>query len=160
MRFETIKKARKEKGLTQSDLASMLGVKRSVISKYENGSIEPSLTQIEKIAELLDVTPSFLIGYDEGANWEILKDTTKQEMQEEVWELYKQNKINKDLPQGFDSLAKLAEEMGYSFIWDNEKYFIDKAGKRVEVTPNDLNALVHASKTIVNGLLEDMMNRE
>lgn len=41
--------------MTQEELAQKIGVKRAVISKYESGSIEPSLTQLQKIADALEV---------------------------------------------------------------------------------------------------------
>lgn len=60
--METIMLARKKAGLTQQQLAEAIGVKRAVISKYENGAIEPSIAQIQKIAEALDTSAAFLIG--------------------------------------------------------------------------------------------------
>lgn len=58
MAIQGLKDIRKEKGLTQDDLAAAVGVKRAVISKYENGSISPSLDMLEKIAEALNVPVS------------------------------------------------------------------------------------------------------
>lgn len=52
---EQIKIARKNKGWTQEQLASAIGVKRSVISKYENGTISPSADMLKSIASALDV---------------------------------------------------------------------------------------------------------
>ena len=51
-----IKKIRKEKNITQEQLANILGLKRSVISKYENGMIDPSVSQAQKIADILGVS--------------------------------------------------------------------------------------------------------
>ena len=44
-----LKRRRKEANLTQEQLAEIIGVKRSVISKYENGTISPSLETAAKI---------------------------------------------------------------------------------------------------------------
>lgn len=55
MNTERIRALRKKKGMTQEELARKIGVKRAVISKYESGSIEPSLTQLQKIADALGV---------------------------------------------------------------------------------------------------------
>lgn len=46
---ESIRKARNEKGWTQAQLADAIRVKRSVISKYENGLIEPSISKLSEI---------------------------------------------------------------------------------------------------------------
>ena len=54
---DRIKTLRKEKHITQTQLANCIGVQASVISKYENNIIVPSLEQIHKIAEALGVDP-------------------------------------------------------------------------------------------------------
>lgn len=59
---ENIKKYRKQKGLTQKILASKVGVTASTITKYEKGDLEPSLDTIKKIANVLDVPMSTIIG--------------------------------------------------------------------------------------------------
>ena len=56
-----IREFRKQKGITQQQLAEKIGVQHAVISKYENGKIEPSLTQIKAIAKALDVNTVDLI---------------------------------------------------------------------------------------------------
>lgn len=45
-----LKELRKEKGLTQEELASQLFVSRTLISKYESGAIYPTKENAEKIA--------------------------------------------------------------------------------------------------------------
>lgn len=60
--LERITSARKKAGLTQEQLASAIGVKRAVVSKYETGTIEPSISQLQKIAKALNVSLSYLLG--------------------------------------------------------------------------------------------------
>ncbi|PKM49088.1 MAG: transcriptional regulator [Firmicutes bacterium HGW-Firmicutes-7] len=43
-----------EKGLSQKDLADLLGTKQSAISRLENGSYNPSILFLSKLAEVLD----------------------------------------------------------------------------------------------------------
>lgn len=62
---ERIRTLRKERNITQEQLAQKIGVKRAVISKYENDCVSINITNLEKISSVLGVTPSFLIGYDE-----------------------------------------------------------------------------------------------
>lgn len=52
---DKIREARKKASLTQAELAEKIGVKRSVISKYETGNISPTYETISKIAEALHV---------------------------------------------------------------------------------------------------------
>lgn len=79
---EQIRTARKAAKLTQEQLANKLGVMHSVISKYENDMIEPSITQLGKIAEALDVSIEYLLGYE--------KIDTKEKMLQ-VKEAFKNN---------------------------------------------------------------------
>ena len=51
-----IRRARKAAKMSQDELAKQIGVNRATLSKYENGQIEPSISQLEKIAEVLDVS--------------------------------------------------------------------------------------------------------
>lgn len=50
---ERIKKYRKEAGLSQEDLASKIYVSRTLITKYESGSVFPTQENLEKIADAL-----------------------------------------------------------------------------------------------------------
>lgn len=53
---ETLKQLRKERGLTQSEVADALHVNRSTYTKYETGANAPSAEQIKAIAEIFGVT--------------------------------------------------------------------------------------------------------
>ncbi len=59
-----IRATRKKRGMSQAELAEKIGVQRPVISKYENGLIEPSLSQLRKIAAALRVGIEVLQGID------------------------------------------------------------------------------------------------
>ena len=58
-----IKEARKYIGMTQNELAEKLGVNRATLSKYENGQIDPTVSQLAKIAEILGFPPYYVMGY-------------------------------------------------------------------------------------------------
>lgn len=62
---ERVKAARERKGFTQDELAHKLGYKsRSSINKIEKERDIPR-SMIVKLAEILDVTPAYLMGWDE-----------------------------------------------------------------------------------------------
>ena len=64
---DRIKELRTEKGITQTELAKRLGNKdKSTISKIESKGNDISLKDIKRIAEVLDTTPSYLMGWDLG----------------------------------------------------------------------------------------------
>ncbi|MBC2148135.1 helix-turn-helix domain-containing protein [Listeria booriae] len=59
---ERIKHARKNKNLTQKQLAQKIHVSSQVMSNFERGYTEISAEQIKNIAEVLDVTADYLLG--------------------------------------------------------------------------------------------------
>ena len=63
-----IREARKAAKITQAELAAKLGINRATLSKYESGSIEPSVPQLKKIAQALQLECwSDLVSDDEKA---------------------------------------------------------------------------------------------
>ncbi len=68
---EKIKNARRKKGYSQTYLAEMLGYKsRSSINKIECGERDVPKNIIEKLADILDVTPSYLMGWEDNIHEE------------------------------------------------------------------------------------------
>ena len=53
--IEEIKRRRKKLGITQKDLAKMLGVSQPLIARIESGTIDPKLSLIKKIFSILEV---------------------------------------------------------------------------------------------------------
>ena len=56
-----IKKLRKEKGITQKEMAKLCGIPYSTYSNYENNNREPSSEQLRKIASALSIQAIDLI---------------------------------------------------------------------------------------------------
>lgn len=59
-----LRELRKQKNLTQKELASLVGVKNSIISFYEVGERIPSPEIIIKLASVLHVTSDYLLGIE------------------------------------------------------------------------------------------------
>lgn len=55
---------RRRDGLSQQQLADMLGVKRSTISMYETGKREPDFETAEALADIFNVNMDTLLGKD------------------------------------------------------------------------------------------------
>ena len=58
---ENFKKARRNSGLSQQQLADLLGMNRSSISKYENDIGLPHAKTLQKICEIFGVTIDSLL---------------------------------------------------------------------------------------------------
>ncbi len=57
----TIYSIRRDRNLTQKNLADLIGVSDRTISKWENGTTVPDLCQIRNICKKLEISPSLLI---------------------------------------------------------------------------------------------------
>lgn len=60
---ERIRSARMKLGLTQPQLADLLGLSRGIISRWETGLARPSLDRLEPLAERLNVSIEQLLGF-------------------------------------------------------------------------------------------------
>ncbi|MBQ8909763.1 MAG: helix-turn-helix transcriptional regulator [Oscillospiraceae bacterium] len=59
---QKIKRLRTQRGISQIDLSTQLGVSKSVVSSYENGIHLPPYDVLIKIALLFDVSTDYLLG--------------------------------------------------------------------------------------------------
>ena len=59
---ENLQRLRKEKGLSQEDVARELFVSRQSVSKWENGNAEPGVKDLAVLADLFGVTLDELVG--------------------------------------------------------------------------------------------------
>lgn len=59
---ENLKKIRKEKGISQEELATRLNVVRQTISKWEKGLSVPDAERLIKLSEILETSVGTLLG--------------------------------------------------------------------------------------------------
>lgn len=62
---DRLKTALSKRGISQSQLAAVIGVDRSLICHYCSGRCVPKGENLEKMARVLRVTPSYLLGTEE-----------------------------------------------------------------------------------------------
>jgi len=70
------KKRRIEMGLTQDDIAKIIGVQPSTIGMYEQGKRQPDNEKLTKIANVLETTTDYLLGLVDIPNKVNTKYTT------------------------------------------------------------------------------------
>lgn len=114
--WETIKKFRQSKGMTQKQLADKCGLAPITIRQYESGKREPNLETIRKIATALEVSISDLV-----VDWamlsrdEIIKDwDTEKKEQENIKNIRDKqliNNFNKLNDTGQKEVLKRVEEL-------------------------------------------------
>ena len=59
-----IYKLRKQKGITQENLANAIGISTAAVSKWETGNAYPDITLLSPIARFLDVTVDLLLEFE------------------------------------------------------------------------------------------------
>jgi transcriptional regulator with XRE-family HTH domain len=52
----TLKELREEKGMSQTELANIVGLKQTTISQYENGSRSPKMSVAKKLSDALGIS--------------------------------------------------------------------------------------------------------
>ena len=73
-----IRDARKRKGITQDELAKKLGINRATLSRYETGAIDPPMSQVEKILDVLELSPANFISSEEKEEIEEVADAMRE----------------------------------------------------------------------------------
>lgn len=87
--YAGIRKARRAVGVTQEELARQLGINRATVSKYESGSIDLSLGQLQKIAKILHTTVYEMVNPD----WEAIDTSDSFASDQEIKEKFKQDSV-------------------------------------------------------------------
>lgn len=62
---ERLKELRKEKGLTQNELAAMLSTTDDSIYSWEKGRSQPSIEMLKRICNCFSVSADYLIGLED-----------------------------------------------------------------------------------------------
>lgn len=81
---KSIKEKRKDKKMTQAELARAVRVSQSTIGKYETGENSPSYEMLEKIANVLECGLIDLLGVDRLKKGELLEVKTVSGLIKEV----------------------------------------------------------------------------
>lgn len=118
---ENIKKYRKEKGMTQEELANKCGLSKNGLWNYENNKREPNIDTLNKIAVALDVSVSDLLG-------------------ENITNLNDMDKEGLDLLYGYPELSPLIElfkSRDYKILSENMDIVIEKDNKIIAKIPEE-----------------------
>ena len=61
---QRIREVRQARGMSQVELAGLLGVTKQSVSNWENDNIQPSIEMLVKLAQALAVSTDYLLGLD------------------------------------------------------------------------------------------------
>ena len=74
--YERYARLRDEKGLTDAKVSKLTGISKATLSQWKSGLYVPKRDKIKKIADLLDVSVSYLVG-EESDGYYINEETAK-----------------------------------------------------------------------------------
>lgn len=92
---ERLKYLRKQSNVSQDDLAKRLGVTRSCVANYEQGTREPNFEDLERIADAFNVEIDYLVGKsDETASVSANPLTEKEKL---IIHVYRKDKHTREM---------------------------------------------------------------
>ncbi len=59
---QNLVRLRKENNISQQKLAKLIGVTQQCVSEWEKDNIEPTLSNLVKLANVFDISIDFLVG--------------------------------------------------------------------------------------------------
>lgn len=71
---DKLKEARKNAGLTQTELAEKLSVSRQAITKWESGKGIPDIENLRTISKVLEVSIDFLLDDEEKLDKTVIRE--------------------------------------------------------------------------------------
>lgn len=109
---ENIKRLRREREITQEDLAEMLGVSAQSVSHWECGRTMPDVTQLPVLANVFEVTTDELLGVDVASKAKRIEEIRKQAQsvnRQEALEIFRQGV--EEYPDSYRLLCDYAWEL-------------------------------------------------
>ena len=136
---------RMDKGYTQEKLGKMLGVSNKAVSKWENGTSQPRLQMLDKIAECFDMSVEELLEYGDSTRNESIEATNEKE-------------LNTDMLNEVASLPKASLKMisGFGWIRIDGQEFISRIKEERHLTNKEIASIFGTTEKTIgiweNGL--------
>lgn len=119
---ENIKRFRKERGLTQEQLAEALGVTVGAVYKWENGRSTPEISMLLQLADLFGVSLDALVGFE-------AQNGSAAALDERIFELQRQKKYSDAITEAEKALLR----------YPNNFYIVYRAGSLYGVAGGEQN---------------------
>ncbi len=116
----TLQKLRKEKGVTQEQLANYLGVSPQAVSKWENGSY-PEGDLLPRISEFFGVTISYLYGQE--SKQVSIEQAVMDRLREIMVKYEEDERSGSNHPEYFDQMLDIVWAFQTSFWRNNSVYY-------------------------------------
>lgn len=143
MNFLMMRSIRKKNKISQLEIAEKLGINRATVSKYETGIIEPSFSQLRKIADILNVDFFELLGktsaeaYQQGVDDATANEDYLNELLEEArrQDGYTDSEIELRLIKAFSQLNQIGQRTAVQRIEELLQIEMYRSSKEEECAP-------------------------
>jgi transcriptional regulator with XRE-family HTH domain len=144
---QNIKKLRKQKDITQEELAGHLGISFQAISKWERGEGFPDITILPAIANYFDVTIDELFGMEQIRDQQHLSDVYKNEHEYVAQGKYVDAiKLLRETIKVFPNEYGLLSELAIALSFDDKRESLSEAISLCErVLANSINEKVRST---------------
>lgn len=82
---ERLKQMREKNGLTQTELATAMGVAQQAINRWERGKLDASLPALKDMARILGVSADYLLGLVDNPKDHYAEDRLTPEQRKLLW---------------------------------------------------------------------------
>lgn len=113
---ENIRRLRKDRRMTQEQLAEALGITVGAVYKWENGLAMPEIRLLVELADLFEVSVDYLLGYEV---YERGVDT----LVERIWSLVKQRRHKESVQEAEKALQKYPNDFKIIY-YSAQAYFL------------------------------------
>ena len=140
---EKIKQLRKNKKMSQKELAQKTGLSIGSIQGYEQGRYNPKLETVLKIADALEISPN------------VFYDDLTQEERKSILEA-KARKADKD---NFNNVIEILANINDVFYWyaeDEDLYFFGTNEKVFALKPKSIQAIQKAIEGLITPIVEQL----
>lgn len=135
--------ARKRKGISINELASLTGVAKSSISRYENRSRQFPLDQIDTFSKALGLDPKEVLGFNDDSNISLVKSIIRIPI---IGEIACGNPITAQ-----ENISGYVEESTEN-LPSGELFYLKAKGNSMEPTvPNGSNVLIREQPEVEDG---------
>jgi len=130
---ETIKKLRKQKDMTQEQLAEYLNISPQAVSRWEINSTLPDITLVPMLANIFDVTTDMLFGVDIDAKEKRIEAIVKEANNHFYKHQYDEaEKLLRAALKEYPNSCKLMDSLALA-LTINKDYYGDRNGNEEEI---------------------------
>lgn len=129
---DKLKELRKNRGLTQNDVAESVGVKQNSYNSWENGKREPNFSKLRKLAKYFNVSTDYLLDLEKQSYFSLKKFLEL--LPERQYSVDVKVYLSESLSEDNQKILPRSQPIFESCRWgDKEEYFLDLSNLKDDI---------------------------